>query len=205
MIASVANAADNPPAGPTRLPTLYYAGVVPVQWSKNGPWKDLGDVRKAIDVGFPEAVRGSRRFVVLNDDLVRSLWATSNGRKELEADYEISAYISLDMSSKGDLAVMTVRLLSPKLETRLQESDVVSRATLVSATKAQMAARLSDLVQRMINRLPIDAHVTSINGGYVTLSGGSEQGIESIPKQGKNCRCCVSSGYLSIDCATSCR
>jgi hypothetical protein len=32
---------------------------------------------------------------------------------------------------------------------------------------------------RMINRLPIDAHVTSVSGSYVTLSGGADQGIKS--------------------------
>jgi hypothetical protein len=34
----------------------------------------------------------------------------------------------------------------------------------------------------MLNRLPIDAHITRVNGGYVTLSGGSTQGIKSGQK-----------------------
>jgi len=164
------------------LPTLYYVGIIPVQWEKKADWKNLIDARKVIDANFAKAVRASQRFSFLNDDLVKSLWATANGRKELEDDYEVSSYISLDMATRGDMAVMTVRLLSPKLQTQLQESDVLAKSALKSGTADSISSRMSDLVQRMLNRLPIDAHITSVNGGYVTLSGGSTQGIKNGQK-----------------------
>lgn len=168
--------------GPAELPTLYYVGIIPVQWEKRVDWKDLADARRAIDNNFTKAVRSSHRFSFLNDDLVKSLWTTANGRKELEDDYEVSSYVSLDMGTRGDMAVMTVRLLSPKLQTQLQESDVVAKSALRSASADSIASRMTDLVQRMLNRLPIDAHITSVNGGYVTLSGGSTQGIKNGQK-----------------------
>ena len=174
----IVQAADPSSPASTQVPALYYAGVIPVQWEKNGPWKELADARKAMDSQFSLAVKASKRFVILNDDLIRSLWSTSNGRRELESDYEVSAYLSLDISSRGDMAVLTARMLSPKLETRLQESEVIPVATLASSGKDQITSKLADLVARMLNRLPVDANVTSINGGYVTLSGGSDQGLK---------------------------
>lgn len=177
-IGQVALCANAPASGPTALPTLYYVGVIPAQWEKNGPWRELAEVRKVIDTQFAKSARSSKRFSFLNDDLVRSLWSSDAGRRELESDYEISAFLSLDVSARGDMIVMTTRLLSPKLQTRLQESEVISKSSLATASKDQLTNRLTDLVLRMINRLPIDAHITSVNGGYATLSAGTDQGIK---------------------------
>ncbi|MCX6124302.1 MAG: hypothetical protein NTV34_06075, partial [Proteobacteria bacterium] len=69
------------------------------------------------------------------------------------------------------------RLLSPVFETWLQESEVVSRSWLSEASREQNLAKLGDLIHRMINRLPVDAHITSVNGSFVTISAGSEQSI----------------------------
>lgn len=175
---NIALGADASAGSQTELPTLYYAGVIPVQWEKNGPWRELNDARKMIDAEFSPAVRASKRFVFLNDDVARSLWSTDAGRKELERDHELSAFVSLDVASRGDMIVLTARLLSPKLQTHLQESDVVPKTSLVNTSKDKITGRLTDLVLRMINRLPVDAHITSLNGAYVTLSGGTDQGVK---------------------------
>lgn len=175
---NVAAGADATVGAQNQLPILYYAGVIPVQWEKNGSWRELSEARRLIDAEFSPAVRASKRFVFLNDDVTRSLWSTDSGRKELENDYELSAFLSLDVASRGDMIVLTTRLLSPKLQTRLQESDIIPRNALVNTKKEQITGRLTDLVLRMINRLPVDAHITSLNGGYVTLSGGSDQGVK---------------------------
>jgi hypothetical protein len=171
--------AQDLPEPSNKLPVLHYAGVIPVQWDKGEIWSDLDHLKKSLPGEFSEAVRGSKRFTVLNDDLVASLWKTQAGRKELEKDYELSAYANLDVSARGDMVVLTARLLSPNLETRLQESDVIGRKTLSELTRDQSSARLVDLVMRLINRLPVDSHVTSVSGSYVTLSGGSDQGIKN--------------------------
>ena len=162
-----------------QLPILHYAGVIPVQWDKDELWQDLSHIKKSINSEFSDAVRSSKRFVMVNDELVASLWKTPAGRRDLETDYEISAFANLDVTSRGDMVVLTSRILSPKLETRLQESEVVPRKWLAESSRDQTSARLVDLVQRMINRLPIDVHVTSVNGNYLTLSGGTEQGIKA--------------------------
>ncbi len=161
----------------SQLPILHYAGVIPVQWDKSEAWGDLSHLKKSLGGEFSDAVRQSKRFVVLNDDLVATLWKSAAGRKELEKDYELSVYASLDVSARGDMVILTARLLSPSLQTRLQESDVLSRRSLSELTREQSSARLYDLVMRMINRLPVDAHIMSVNGSYVTLSGGSDQGV----------------------------
>jgi hypothetical protein len=166
----------------TPLPSLHYAGTIPVQWDKDEVWQDVSFVRDILNREFPEAVRNSHRFAMINDDLVASLWKTPAGRTELENDYELSAFVSLDVSARGDMVVLTARILSSKLETRIQESDVVPRKWLSEATREQTVARMTDLVSRMINRLPIDVHVTSVNGHYVTLSGGEEQGLKAGQK-----------------------
>lgn len=174
--------AQNSPRKSAQLPVLHYAGVIPVQWDKDEVWQDLNHLKKTLGQEFSDAVRSSKRFSMLNDELVASLWKTPAGRKELETDYEISAYLNLDISARGDMVVLTTRLLSPQLETRLQESDVIPRKWLIESTRDQTSARLVDLVQRMINRLPVDVHVSSVNGSYVTLSGGNEQGIKQGEK-----------------------
>ncbi len=45
-----------------------------------------------------------------------------------------------------------------------------------------MKDRLERLVFRLFNRIPVDVSVTSVHGSYVTLSGGSDQGIEAGDK-----------------------
>jgi hypothetical protein len=160
------------------LPVLRYAGVIPVQWDKSEDWHDVNHLKSTMDAEFSKAVRGSKRFMVLNDDLVSNLWNSPGGRKELEQDYELSAYASLNILTRGDVIVLTARLLSPGLDTRLQENEVITRKDFALLSGEQASSKLVDLVMRMINRLPVDAHVSSINGGYVTLSAGTEQGLK---------------------------
>jgi hypothetical protein len=159
------------------IPVLHYAGVIPAQWDKDSDWADLNLVERSLSRDFAEAVRSANRFVVLNDELVKSNWSTVAGRKELEAEYELQVFAALNVSSRGDMVVLTSRLLSPTFDTWLQESDVIPRSWLVEASKEQTVAKLGDLIHRMINRLPLDAHITSVNGNFVTISAGTVQSI----------------------------
>lgn len=171
-----ANAA--PGSGKDAFPIIHYLGVIPAQWEKNDSWSDLELVQRTMSKDFSDAVRASKRFSVLNDDLVASMWSSPAGRKELQADYELQAFANLSLSSRSDMVVMTTRILSPDFETWLQESEVVSRSWLLESSHEQIVSRLADLLHRMINRLPVDAHVTSVNGEFVTVSGGSDQSIK---------------------------
>ncbi len=163
--------------GTDALPVIHYLGALPAQWEKNDSWSDVSKLQGAISQHFSQAVRESKRFAVLNDDLVASLWATPSGRKELARDYELHAFGVLNMAPRGDMVVMTMRLLSPDFDTWIQESDVVPRSWLIESDRDTTVARLGDLIHRLINRLPVDAHVTSVNGEFVTISAGSEQSL----------------------------
>lgn len=164
-------------ADKSTLPVIHYVGVIPVQWDKEDTWSDLGNVKKSVDKNFSEAVRASHRFSALNDDLVSSMWSTPAGRKELASDYELQAFATLNMTTRADTVIMTTRILSPTLDTWLQESEVVNRSWLLESSKDQVVSRLDDLIHRMINRLPVDVHITSVNGSFVTLSGGDDQSL----------------------------
>ncbi|MCX6118710.1 MAG: hypothetical protein NT027_14310 [Proteobacteria bacterium] len=166
-----------PSSGSDVIPVIHYVGVIPVQWDKDDTWTEMDQIKKSLNKDFSESVKSSRRFSAVNDDLVASLWSTPAGRQELSKDYELQAFVALNVSSRGDMVVLTSRILSPDFVTYLQESDVVPRNWLIESDHKQIVDRLTDLIQRMINRLPIDAHVTSINGEFVTVSAGTYQSI----------------------------
>lgn len=161
-----------------KLPSLHHIGIIPLQVEGSstrfqGFKKKLDEIEGA----FSHAIRGSKRFVVLHDELVRQLWSFHSGRKELQDDYELSAFTHLHIKPSSDHVVLTVRFLSPMLDLYLQESEIVKRKKLLLSTFSETSHWINDLVFRLINRLPIDISVTSVQGPYITLSGGLEQGL----------------------------
>lgn len=163
-----------------KLPVIQNVGVIPVQWE--GSAAGLGDARSALEEAFPKAVRDSRRFRVLSDDLVASLWKDADGRTELRGEFELHGLVSLTVTPRGDVAQLTARLMDGWLKTNLLETDTVKTTWLQSANAANLGDRLERLVYRLFNRLPVDVSVTSVQGSYITLSGGAEQGIEAGDK-----------------------
>ena len=156
-----------------KLPVIQNVGIIPVQWEG-----DPGTPKEVIDHGFPSIVRESHKFRILNDDLVSDLWQDADGRAELRSQYELQSFIGLTMTSRGDVVTMTARLTDQGLKTQLLETDTVSRDWLANAPPEEALGRLEALVFRLLNRLPVDVNVTSIQGKYLTLSGGTEQNIE---------------------------
>ena len=156
-----------------KLPMIQNVGVIPVQWEG-----DPGSPKDTIDRGFAAIVRASRKFRVINDDLVSSLWQDADGRAELRSQYELHGLLGLTMTTRGDVISMTMRLTDSSLKSELLETDTVSTDWLANASADAVLGRLEGLVFRMVNRLPVDVNVTSIYGKYLTLSGGSEQNIE---------------------------
>lgn len=163
-----------------KLPVIQNVGVVPLQWE--GESKGLSDVKQQLADDFPKTVREARRFRVLGDDLVASLWKDATGREELRNEFELTGFIGLTVSSRGDMIQLTTRLMDSWMKTNLLETDTVSRGWLTSANDGAIAERLQRLVFRLFNRLPVDVSVTSVQGSYITLSGGAEQGIEAGDK-----------------------
>ena len=162
-----------------RLPVIQHVGVIPVQW-EGGEQDSYGleTARTAIDPAFAAAVHASHRFHVLSDDLVSGLWKDKTGRDELTQNFELQSFASLAVTPRGDTVLFTARLLDPNLKTELLETETVPRSWLVASEADAVKDRVEQLAFRLINRLPIDVSVTSVQGQFLTLSGGAEQGVQ---------------------------
>ncbi len=182
LVLSVARGATAFAAEPegAPLPSLKIVGIVPVQAENaeasrgNQGWEQT---RKALDPMFSAAVRASRRFQTLNDDLVRMTWEKPAGREELVAKYEMDALVAASVSFRGEDAVLVLRVLSPKMENWLLETETLPRAWFRPQPDPRLNAALENLVFRTFNRVPVDVAVTSVQGRFVTLSGGQSQSI----------------------------
>lgn len=161
-----------------RLPTILHVGVVPVQWHDAEVQGTPPTYITNVEQEFSLAVRESHRFRVLDDDLVRTLWDEPKGRTELVSQYQMQAMVSLSMSLEPDTVRATVRLLSPQMEVFLQESETFGAQNFMAMNRQATGEALRKLVFRVFNRLPVDVYVTSVQGKYVTLSGGEQQGVQ---------------------------
>ena len=161
-----------------KLPILQNAGVVPLVIEEpEGHDPDLAPILERIGESFPEVVRKSRRFRVINDDLVRDLWKDSTGRAELINEFEIQAFVAMTAVPQSDVVSLNARILDPQLQILLQEQDRVPADWLRAASSEAINDKLERLVFALVNRLPVDVSVTSVVGPYITVSGGSEQGL----------------------------
>ena len=163
--------------GLKKLPVIQQVGVLPVQWRDEEARGSKPEYQKRVDPSFSEAVRDAHRFRVLDDDLIREMWDSPQGRGELVAQYEMQGFALLAIKVEPDVVRMTVKLLSPQLEVFLQESESFGGTKFRSMSKDEMTDALRSLAFKVFNRIPVDVHVTSVQGKYVTLSGGEEQGV----------------------------
>ena len=161
-------------AGEARLPIIQNVGVIPVQWEGSASTVPNNDT---IEQVFPTAVRSTHRFRVLGDDLVSGLWQTERGRSELRDQYEAQALMGLTVNQRDGVVSLTARLMDPALKTELLETETITTGWLADAKPQQIADKLESLTYRIINRLPVDVAVTSVQGQFLTLSGGTEQNI----------------------------
>ena len=161
-----------------KLPPMHHLGVVPAQWpAKPATAADLVQSQKYVDTAFSLAIRQAHRFHVLNDDLVKSLWTSQAGRSELVSDYELDIFANIVGTPLADTVVLTARILDKSLKGLMQESSTVSREWFASASYDEIQETVTDLLFKLTNRLPTDVSVTSIQGKYITLSGGLTKGL----------------------------
>src|SRR4051794_36950176 len=82
------------------FPRLIYSGVIPVQYE--GAFDDLLSIKikETSNRLFPNAVRASRRFRVINDEVVADLWAKPEGRAELVKQFELDNFLSLTLAKR---------------------------------------------------------------------------------------------------------
>lgn len=164
--------------GQGAMPMLQNIGTIPAQWEGAGrDHPKLKQVKALIDTAYPKAVKQSGRFRVINDNLVRSLWATPEGRSQLAAEYELHAYVTLGLEVRDESIGIQARILGPSLENYIYESSTVSAVKLTSANDQEIEQWISDIVFRLFNRLPIDVTVLAIQGDYLTLTGGKTQNM----------------------------
>lgn len=162
----------------SRLPMVHCLGVVPAQWTTGSTeGTDLSQAQSYVQTAFSLAVRNSRRFQVLNDDLVEGLWNSQSGRAELVGEYELDVFANLGANVLADNVVLVARILDKNLKGLLQESTTVNRDWLAQASYDDIQGTMTDLVFKLTNRLPIDVTVTSVQGKFITISGGIAKGI----------------------------
>lgn len=175
---SVDNAALAVSVKAPQLPVLHNIGIVPISVEEpEGSDDKLTERMSFLGQIYPQAVRETRRFRALNDQVVADLWLSEPGRKELIEQFELEAYIGLTASVRSDVVTMTVRLMDDRLKPLLTEQDRVAREWLLGATDDDIKDRVESLIFALVNRLPVDVSVTSIHGAYATISGGQEQGL----------------------------
>jgi|GEM_PF-1735152 len=160
------------------LPALRNIGVVPAQVRNPKSFQDVHENLTRLDASFPKAVLATAKFRMIDVELVRALWSSADGRKELVDEHELHAFITLEASVKSDTVLLYARLLSPSLDSYLVESVAIQRSEFARIDAAALQERVDDLVARVVNRLPIDTTVTSIEGKFVTLSAGANQSLQ---------------------------
>jgi len=157
-------------------PPFTRIGLIPPQIQ--GETELEKDVESALARDFSQIVRESQRFLPLNDEVVADLWHSAEGRAQLVNQFELDAFLGLSMAQKGPTLALGVRLLGHQLENYIVEFESIESSILNGATPNERRRVLQDLVYRVINRLPLDITVTSIQGKYVTLAGGQRQGLK---------------------------
>lgn len=156
-----------------KVPPILTVGIIPVHGLDN-----FTNQQAKVQSWFSKAVRNSKRFRVINDELTSSLWEKKEGREELIKEFEVDSFMTLRFVENEDQVVIKVYLLDKNLDAILTESDVFLTGKFASTSEALTEEIIESLVFRVINRLPTDVIVTSIQGPFVTLSGGTDQSLQ---------------------------
>lgn len=163
---------------PTNFPMIRTIGIIPFQWQgipkKSYEWHQ---VTSKMDKTFKDVVRSAKRFRVINDQIMDELWASSDGRKALVNQYEVQGFINLTISEQNGLIQFIARLLSPSMENYFIETKRLTESDVLNKSPREIKEFLSDLTFKLINRFPVDFHVTSIQGKFLTISAGKNQKI----------------------------
>ncbi|MGE0174444.1 MAG: hypothetical protein AB7T49_16735 [Oligoflexales bacterium] len=161
------------------IPRIKYLGVVPATWEKSA--EDIivdHSVRSYIEDAYYQAVHKAAKFQTLNDDLVKQLWSTPEGRQELVQEHELGAFIALGVYVDNDVVTLRARMLDSNLQQNyLMETDRQPVSLIKKAEAKDIENLMESLIFRVFNRIPFDVVVTSLQGKYITVSGGLAQSI----------------------------
>lgn len=160
------------------IPVLNNIGIVPVQWQNPDATFRFKKFQERIEQLWPEIAKSAHRFNLIHQEVSAELWSTPDGRKQLVDTYELQGFVTIAVAVKPDVMTFTTRLLSPDLTTTyLHEVETVAKSWATTAIEEHLHERLQGLLFRMINRLPVDTNITSVQGAFVTLDKGLNQNM----------------------------
>ena len=162
--------------GAKQVPVIHRVGIIPASWQGQDAY-GMENFKEHVAEISVDLINESKRFDVLNNDLVKSLWETPEGRSELKTEFELDSFIHFTIFPKQDHLIMTARILNEDLNIQLQESETIDRANAVGKSRDELKELMRPLTYRLLTRLPVDVSVTSVQGSYVTISGGENQAL----------------------------
>ena len=173
-----------------KIPFLHKVGALPIQ-SEN---LDLKDPEVSQRLSFfsqrlQSALEDAHRFTVLNPQVVVAHWENPEERKKWVAKEEVNGFrtprpsdggsrclsiLGLDLPHVGIL----IRLLSPDgLDLWLQEMDTWGKTDFLHADRANVDKHIRSTLFALLNRLPLDASISAIQGSLLSVTGGRAQGL----------------------------
>lgn len=162
----------------SNYPMIRNIGMVPFQWfGFKEKSQRLENLKEDSDQFFKRSVLDSERFRVINNEIIEELWSTPSGRQMLANQYELQGFISLSIVDQSDAILFDARILSSKMNNYFMESKRITKEDFLNFSKVNHKKFIQDLMFKLINRFPIDFHVTSIQGKYVTISSGKKQNV----------------------------
>lgn len=162
---------------PLRIPVILKVGVIPVQVDGQPNHNQFSTIEGNINKYFSQTVRRSNRFRVANDEVSKSLWSTTKGRAELRNEHDLDAILSLTLFFDHDRVSLVTRLQDLDLKTLLIETSTLNADSFSKLGESETKRSVEELTFRLLNRLPVDATIGSIEGSFVTLTAGRLQNL----------------------------
>lgn len=161
------------------VPMIEQLGLIPLHSHGKSDLDKLDrkELLVRIEKVFRDSVKESDRFNLLQREIVNDLWDSPEERELLRKEYEIDGYLGLSVGFDQDIIELTVRLLDYKLDLLLQESERIYLDKLLDTNQEEFSNKIKYVVYRLINLIPADLYVTSVQQQYVTLSGGTAQNV----------------------------
>lgn len=166
---------------PLEVPYLKRLGIVSFQISDQMSLKvaqrwpgQISEMYNQIE----SVVKHSGRFELLNRSLIQPRWSTRSGRKFLRDEFEMNVLAVPHLSYRDGRLYISLQFVGSQLEPIAEESRALGAFALENdKALPEFRKTIKELVYAVINRLPLDMTVTSIQGGFITLSAGSKLGI----------------------------
>ncbi len=159
-------------------PIFIRAGVLPTSIENETKEPLVASFVEELKTLFPRVVKESNRFQVLGEQRVLQKWQTQAGQEELIKNDELNIFAHLTIVIHPSKLLLIARLLYPISQILLQETLSLPLTLDTELSKETALKSLKDIFFALVNQLPHDIYVTSIQIPYITLSGGLTQGLQ---------------------------